>query len=84
MKTLEQLAREAGGFVGPNAEGLWMFEPDDLARFRAACRAEALEEAAQVAESVVALYVEQGGDESGAGKPSRAIKHCAAAIREMK
>lgn len=49
MKTLEQLAREAGGERDSldNLGDGWLFTPDDLARFRAACRAEALEEAAQ-------------------------------------
>ena len=49
MKTLEQLAREADPGFG-NEEGVMscaIVGLDALARFRAACRAEALEEAAQ-------------------------------------
>lgn len=56
MKTLEQLAREAGmerdgdGWFTPSGDpaGEYDVSTESLARFRAACRAEALEEAAPI------------------------------------
>lgn len=87
MKTLEQLAREAqyttDTYVAnlPGAVGIESvtFDAAGLARFRAACRAEALEEAAQLCDTIAnnpSVAVDPG-ERAGAWD-------CAAAIREMK
>ncbi len=86
MKTLEQLAREAGGYFDNGIEEQWCFSPEDLARFRAACRAEALEEAAQRCEDIGDEYQEREGRRYAELRSDAEMgsKHCAAAIREMK
>lgn len=80
MKTLEQLAREAGmerdgdGWFTPSGDpaGEYDVSTESLARFRAACRAEALEEAAQRVDALDCAH------KCGVGK------EISAAIREMK
>lgn len=83
MKTLEQLAREAGGvmmFPGNGDEPAeFNMTTEDLARFRAACRAEALEEAAKAAEK--ANFT---GNRFPVTAQEQMRYDCAAAIRGLK
>lgn len=97
MKTLEQLAREAGATAyawfdetGQNVKLTKLeFTPEQIARFRAAVRAEALEEAAHICNAIAAghaaatrrsdarVATHAAGQRDGANE-------CAAAILEMK
>ena len=85
MKTLEQLAREAGA-ASVVGGGLYLSGEEALARFRAACRAEALEEAAKACDAKADAswaWWESRADPADQGA-AHAAEEIAAAIREMK
>lgn len=97
MKTLEQLAREAGmerdgdGWFTPSGDpaGEYDVSTADLARFRAACRAEALEEAAPVLSRAAEMLTAYAELVKATGKYAEMhyvpeIEYHAAAIRELK
>lgn len=91
MKTLEQLAREAGmerdgdGWFTPSGDpaGEYDVSTESLARFRAACRAEeALEEAAPIFALAAAVAEWHIGDGDECGVVARELLAKIDAIRE--
>lgn len=77
MRPIEDIAREAGLAGSDHCDCAWPW----LERFAAIVRAEALEEAAEIAENT--WEADEGGDEESSGFP-RYGENSARAIRRLK
>ena len=96
MKSIIELAREAGLYVGTNLSGVMLvghakhdsllihLDIDDLTRFAALVRAQALEEAARLVEPSEEHRQDASCGYLGGTEGVELLDNCAAAIRALK